>query len=373
MSCYGEVLDSHQLADTLEFVFQTNLANETRTGERPTPICIWGNHGLGKTAAVIEFARARQWRLAYCAPAQFEEIGDLHGLPMKVDPDPSKYGDEYTAYLPPEWVPREEGPGILLLDDLNRADDRILRGLMQLLQNFELFSWSLPRKWQIVCTANPEGGDYSVTPMDDAVLTRMLHVTLRFDAKAWAGWARSAGVDQRGIDFVLTYPESVTGKRTTPRSITQVLSHLQHIADWKNDLPRVLILARSGLDEATVAAFTAYVMDDLAHLVSASQILEATSFDEVKPKIVEAATGRNGTVRVDRLSAILTRVVIELASQGYEKPSEQTKKNVVALLKLPQIPADLRFMAHRDIVALPGGRPSVVHDPELARLVLATV
>jgi MoxR-like ATPase len=115
-------------------------------------------------------------------------------------------------------VPREEGPGILLLDDLNRADDPILRGLMQLLQNFEMFSWTLPNKWQIVCTANPEDSDYSVTPMDDAMLTRMLHVSLRFDVRAWAAWALRHGVDSRGVDFVLTYPELVSGQRTTPRS-----------------------------------------------------------------------------------------------------------------------------------------------------------
>ena len=100
--------------------------------------------------------------------------------------------------------PTQEGPGILLLDDINRADDRILRGLMQLLQNFELFSWTLPPKWQIVATANPEGGDYSVTPMDDAMLTRLVHLTMVFDPKTWAQWAESAGVDSRtNLDNVI--------------------------------------------------------------------------------------------------------------------------------------------------------------------------
>ena len=97
---------------------------------------------------------------------------------------------------------------------------------MQLLQNFELTSWKLPSKWQIVATANPEGGDYSVTPMDGAMLTRMLHATLKFDAKIWAEWAYSANVDERGIAFVLTYPELVNSERTTPRSLTQFLNKL---------------------------------------------------------------------------------------------------------------------------------------------------
>ena len=120
-------------------------------------------------------------------------MGDLHGMPEKYDPTPedNRSGDEETIF-PPHWVPKEDGPGLLLLDDFNRADDRILRGIMQLLQNFELTSWKLPPKWQIVATANPEGGDYSVTPLDDAMLTRMIHATLDFDPKSWAIWAESA-------------------------------------------------------------------------------------------------------------------------------------------------------------------------------------
>ena len=75
------------------------------------------------------------------------------GMPSIKDPTPQEpcSGDEETIFIPPKWVPREPGPGILVIDDLNRADDRILRGMMQLLQNFELFaSWRLPPKWQIV-------------------------------------------------------------------------------------------------------------------------------------------------------------------------------------------------------------------------------
>ncbi len=94
MITYGDRLNTTELASLLAFLFESNLANEVATGERPTPVCIWGTHGLGKTASVVSFARARGWKLAYCAPAQFEEIGDLHGLPMKVDPDPCRMGDE---------------------------------------------------------------------------------------------------------------------------------------------------------------------------------------------------------------------------------------------------------------------------------------
>ena len=116
--------------------------------------------------------------------------------------------------------------GILLLDDMNRADDRILRGCMQLLQNLELASWKLPPKWQIVVTANPDGGDYSVTPMDGAMLTRMLQHEM---TKAWAVWASAAGMDERFIFFVLMQFEIVQGERTTPRSLTQFFRQIAGI------------------------------------------------------------------------------------------------------------------------------------------------
>ena len=76
---YGSKLDAHSISETLAFLFDANLKNELETGERPTPICIWGTHGLGKTQSVVSYARDRGWKMAYCAPAQFEEMGDLHG------------------------------------------------------------------------------------------------------------------------------------------------------------------------------------------------------------------------------------------------------------------------------------------------------
>lgn len=84
---YGARLDAERVTKTLEHVFETNLKRQ-QSGETAVPVCIWGTHGLGKTAAVKAFARKRGWQFAYCAPAQFEEMGDLHGLPTRMDPDP---------------------------------------------------------------------------------------------------------------------------------------------------------------------------------------------------------------------------------------------------------------------------------------------
>ena len=368
---HGARLDPQQTTRVLDHLFLTNL-KLAETGRRGSPICMWGLHGIGKTSLVQEYARQQDppWKFAYCAPAQFEEMGDLHGLPTRIDPDPNVTGDEYTTFLPPDWVPTEEGPGILLLDDINRADDRILRGLMQLLQNFEMFSWSLPVRWQIVATANPEGGDYSVTPMDDAMLTRMMHITMNFDVKAWAAWALTTDVDTRGIDFVLTYPESVTGGRTTPRTLCQFFDSIKDINDLKAEIEMVNVLAQSCLDEVTVADFLAFVKDNLEQLISPEEILEAEKFVSIAARITALAKGEGDAKRVDRLATICTRLYLHMASDHY-KAEAAHQPNLVGFLTHKELPNDLRFSLHKDLVALKKDSVTkMMRDKKLADLVL---
>lgn len=365
---YGARLHSVRMIETLDHLLATNLKRQ-EAGGTAVPICIWGTHGLGKTTAVKDFARKRRWKMAYCAPAQFEEMGDLHGLPTRMDPDSKVTGDEKTVFLPPDWVPTEEGPGILLLDDMNRADDRILRGIMQLLQEFEMFSWSLPPKWQIVCTCNPEGGDYAVTPMDDAMITRMLHLTLVFDVKSWAAWAEEAGVDPRGIAFVLAYPELVNEKRTTPRSLVQFFDQIKDIADLAAQLDLVQVLAMSALDEVTVGTFLNFAMQEVGKLITPEEVLNAQDFAVPRKRIKESATGKDGGKRIDVLSILCTRLQLHLERKSYA-PGPLHSANLVEFLLLPELPNDLRFALHRDLVAIGSRVTDLMRDQRLAALVL---
>jgi hypothetical protein len=368
----GPRLDAIALNHVLNHIFHRN-DEVGKSGRRGTPVCIWGTHGLGKTEIVKQFATSRGWHFAYCAPAQFEEMGDLHGIPTVHDPTPDQpnNGDEYTVFAPPEWVPTQEGPGILLLDDVNRADDRILRGIMQLLQNFEMFSWQLPPKWQIVATANPEGADYSVTPMDDAMLTRMLHLTLTFDAKVWAKWATAAGVDPRGIAFVLNYPETVTGKRTTPRTLAHFFEQIQGIQDLRGQIELVGTLAASCLDETTVAAFVSFVNDELEGLLNPEDILDAKSPKDWQKRFNELAKGKEGGKRVDRIAAICTRLFLHLTDARYQ-PRPGQLENVAEFLLQETIPNDLRGALMMDLTKQAGPAAKLLlKDARLAKLLLA--
>ncbi|KLV06670.1 ATPase [Photobacterium aquae] len=354
---YGQRCDAPSVQNFLDHLLGSQLR---------TPVCIWGRHGIGKTELVAQIAKAKGMAFRDIAPAQFEEMGDLLGLPQLKEVD----GKSITQFAPPEWVPREDVPGILLIDDVNRADDRILRGIMQLLQNHALVSWALPPQWRIVLTANPDGGDYSVTPMDDAMLTRMMHITLEFDPKAWAWWAQQAGIDSRGIDFVLIYPELVSGARTTPRSLVQFFKSIEGIADLKAELSLVHQLAQSCLDEATSAAFVTFVRQNLSALVSAETIVSAKDFDKQVLPAITRSVGKD-TPRIDVLATLCTRLCHYL-KQNPKSLKGTGLTNVQRFLKMELLPHDLRLGLMQDLMQ--SGDPAlkaVLADVELAQQFLS--
>ncbi len=362
-SLLGATLTADGVSNFVERIVTKALEPDGNNTGDATPICIWGVHGIGKTALVEEIATRNGWRFAYVAPAQFEEMGDLHGLPV-ID-------GSTTEFAPPDWVPTEEGPGILLLDDFNRADDRILRGIMQLLQRGELMSWSLPDGWHIVVTANPEGADYSVTPLDDAMLTRMLHVSMEFEPKVWAKWATLAGVDERGIAFVLTYPEMVGKSRTTPRSLTYFFDQIAGISDLVASWDHVHALALSALDPEAATTFMSFINDDLAELVPPGDILN-NDWDDTATRISEMAFDEDGQ-RLDRLNAMTARLYLAVTADDFI-PTQQQGENVVSLLLHDALPSDLQMMLHRELIR--DGGPELkacLRDKALAALTLASL
>lgn len=357
---YGTKTKADEVQAFIEHILVANQKAEQK-GKRQTPICIWGKHGIGKTEIVEQIAHSNDYQFAYIAPAQFEEMGDLVGMPM--------VEDGITTFKAPEWVPTSPGPGILLIDDVNRADDRILRGIMQLLQNFELVSWKLPPKWQIVLTANPDGGDYSVTPMDNAMLTRMMHISMEFDVKEWAKWAEQNGIDERGINFVLTYPEIVDGERTTPRTLVQFFEAISPIENLSEHLGLVRTLADSCLDSSAATAFITFVNQNLGALIRPDEIVNASDFIKEVLYPIRAMVKKD-TLRVDILATLCTRLVNFLTLHKI-RPSKQQLTNIKSFIKMDFLPNDIRLTMAQDLVSSKNSAlKSIMADPAIAKMLL---
>ncbi|MEO0338493.1 MAG: AAA family ATPase [Bacteroidota bacterium] len=313
-----------------------------RKGKPGVPLCIWGEHGIGKTQIVKDFAKKQGWSFVSIALAQFEEMGDLLGMPQ--------VENNQTIFRKPSWVPDQFGPGILLLDDFNRADERIIRGIMPLLQEGRLMSWALPPDWHIILTANPDVGDYSVTPLDEAVSSRMLHFELKFALKAWLTWAKDAKYPNWLIDFIAWFPDLVETNTTSPREIAQFFDSILAIEEPKSNRSLSFLLANAHLDPPLAAAFMDYIQSQAFHLPSAKIILSANDFDKEIAPIFEHLLGKQPQ-RLDLVYLLWDRLLSQL-KRGEAALDQLELKNLEALLRLPIVPKDVRHFWVNSLIEL---------------------
>lgn len=324
-----------ELSSKQVFELLDHLVSLPRTGGHIIrPLFIWGKPGLGKTEMIRDYAHEHNMQFCYVAPAQFEEMGDLHGIP--------EVENKTTVFRKPSWLPNSDGrPGIMLLDDINRADPRIIGGIMQLAQLHKLMSWELPDNWTIVCTGNPgnlQNSDVEVTKLDDAFMTRFIHVKVYFEKMEWAQWAEKNGIHKTAINFVLTHPEVITkGKMTNARTIASFF-HL--IAPFKNwlDEPMVEILGYGLLDDTTVKLFIHFLKTEAEHIPEPETILFSNETDKLVEDLRKMIKHQN-IQRLDLFHTAFSRLLVT-CRRGVRK--KVNKDNIVALFTLPEIPNDMR-------------------------------
>ena len=202
----------------------TNNRFLQKEGKQSVSVEVVGESGIGKTSTIVELAKENDLNFVKLNLAQIEELGDLVGFPIKqfqmwkevegqkrgkwVDEvavnDHSKLGWQTTgksqmSYSAPEWIADKKEGGVLLLDDWNRADTRFIQACMELVDRQTYISWTLPKDWHIILTANPDNGDYMVNSIDSAQKTRYITANLKFDVDVWARWAEESGIDNRCI------------------------------------------------------------------------------------------------------------------------------------------------------------------------------
>ncbi len=305
--CKGSWVKMSQVKQWLLDNILDNMNRETRI-----TLNIWSTPGVGKTSLVKSLEKHpltwknKKWdgfKIVDIPLAQIEEMGDVLGFPVEeikmtpkrgevkwikaVDSLIKEYlakgwttdGEQRTIYAPPSWVPKEECPGILLFDDGNRASQRIMKGLMQLVQDYRTISWAIPQGWTIIFTGNPDNRMNQVTDMDTAQLTRMKHITLLPDVKEWANWAYTQkDLDIRLIQWALKNPELFTppkAERTNPRSLTEFARALKRFPQKMNDgeLARCEIEGNASLDEAVVKSILLFLAQNVGTPIEVDEIL----------------------------------------------------------------------------------------------------
>ena len=182
------------------------------------PVLLEGATGIGKSELVA--AVARRLGIAHTVlDLSLLEPPDLVGLPL--------VEQGRTRYALPQILPRE-GEGILMLEELNRAERYIQQPALQLLTARTLHEYVLPPGWSCCAAINPETGDYQVTPLDAALRARFLQVPVRPDRASWLAWAGANGVHPAVIALVRAHERAFD--HVPPRSWTyaaQVLTSMR--------------------------------------------------------------------------------------------------------------------------------------------------
>ena len=270
------------------------------------------SHNTAKTTCAREYSKIPvDWKgkkyagynVVYVPLANYEEMGDLLGLPARhVCMTMSKGKEKFEEWVPesciegykslgwdflpekgirtlcapPAWVPTEDKPTILILDDWNRASLRIIKGVMQLLQTYGTVTWKLPKGSHIVLTGNPDDQDFQVTTLDKAILTRLRHVTMKFDVKEWSVWAQAQGLDGRGISWCLHQPEMMQGKElTNPRTLSEVFRMTKSLGDLtdKENEKSFRRMASSLLDDETVTSIMLFMQKDCGLVAEPDRVI----------------------------------------------------------------------------------------------------
>jgi MoxR-like ATPase len=143
------------------------------------PVLLEGATGIGKSQIVGEFAAVSGMSMVVLDLSLLEPP-DLVGLPV--------IREGRTHYASPAELPTT-GRGILMLEELNRAEIPVMQPALQLLSARRLHAYELPPGWMCVAAVNPDDGDYQVNRLDPALRSRFLQLSVCSDREAWLRWA----------------------------------------------------------------------------------------------------------------------------------------------------------------------------------------
>ena len=336
-------LNAKELKQFLNHIIENNrfLQEQNKT---PVSIEVIGESGIGKTSAIIQLAKELDFNFVKLNLSQIEEIGDLVGFPIRqfeiqrdeegekiwVDENilEEKFKEGYFStglnrmgYCPPEWISGKEKGGILLLDDWNRADMRFIQAVMELIDRQQYISWSLPKDWHIILTANPDNGDYLVSSIDNAQKTRFITVQLKFDTECWAKWAEESQIDGRCINFLLLHPELVT-KDVNSRSVSMFFNSISSIKSFDDSLPLIQMVGEGSVGPEFSSMFTMFINNKLDKMISPQHVIEQD--EKYVLNTLKSIVGKDDNYRADLASTLSTRIVNYLDLFAKENPVEKT-------------------------------------------------
>jgi len=256
---------------------------------RRASLMLWGPPGIGKSTIVKQFAEANKMvfidvRLTTLEPS------DLRGLPHFDEKN------RRTIWYMPEFIPLEDVPTIIFLDELTAADQRLQASAYELVLDRRIGGKPIPSQAWVVAAGNGASDGAISYSMGTALADRFQHVSLQADVKSWLEWARNMGLHTSVLAFLKVKSEFLECNKLaieqnemvvpTPRSWERVSDVLQfHEKSQKDGAPAdrtTLEFDVSGYLGKKVAIEFFGVLEEIENLPDIEKLLKADAKDQCK-------------------------------------------------------------------------------------------
>ena len=314
--------------------------------------CVVGHRGVGKSAGIMQICRETGHRYVALRLGQME-VGDLVGIPYREG--------EVMHWSRPSWWPTEsEGASIVHCDELNRAQQEdTLQAIFQFVEpplsggNRGLHTHRLHPKHKVIVTINPPDGTYQVTPLDRALIDRMVMLYVESDYGCWARYARTCGFDGPVQEF-LAANQNLLAHDTPPMEMEakpsergwEMVSILRNRCRFPQELEMEVYAGIVGQEAAI--AFLRWQRETRDRPLTAAEILE--QWGDV--------ARRAERQREDQHGATMSSLIAHLRQDAVL--SEQEEENLVAYLG--SLPRDLKFALVKNLLTIPAVAAGLTKD-----------
>lgn len=291
------------------------LAQYQDTRLRSRASMLWGTRGVGKSSVVHQVATEAQVHLIDLRLTTIEPV-DLRGA-LFADDDQRK-----TVWFPPEFLPSaDQAEGILFLDELTAADQRLQTSAYSLILDRKVGDYRLPDGWMIIAAGNAAFHGAVSYDMGTALADRMFHFHVQSVVQAFLDYALQQQIAPEVMAYLKVRPDKLDDTATqlaqdnltgaSPRGWEDVSRVLQsNLHDAQKSL---FIQARIGA--ANAAEFLAAIREiqagcNVVELLdatpgSATSALLPTSLDALYGLVYGLSAAATDKARVHRILEIV--------------------------------------------------------------------
>ena len=256
---------------------------------------LWGTRGVGKSSVVRQVAEHFNVPLIDLRLTTIEPV-DIRGA-IYADDEQHK-----TVWFPPEFLPTaDQREGILFLDELTAADQRLQISAYSLILDRRVGHYLLPDGWQVVAAGNASFHGAVSHDMGTALADRMFHFNVQTVIDAFLDHAVANDFAPEVMAYLKVRPDKLDDTQTqlandhligaSPRGWEDISNVIR--ASISEEAKRVFVQGRIGA--ANAAEFFG-VLKEIQAGVDVVALLAAAPGDETAALLPRTLDGLYGMV-----------------------------------------------------------------------------